>query len=98
MWPQLLMMILFLVGALFFLFLFINDIIQVAVNGILLYLIGLRTYVELTKYKRFEAYVWGFAVALVAVTLIGSLAPLWKLTTFVVVMFAVAQGLRFMRK
>ncbi len=98
MWPQILLMVGALVAILFFGFLFINDMVQIAVNGVILYLVGLRAYVELTKHKRVQEYIIGFAVALVVITLIGNLFPLWKLTTFVVVTFIAAQLMRFIVK
>jgi len=96
--PQILLMIGFLIAALFFLFLFIGDIIAVALNGVIIYLIGLRSYVEITKYKRFEQYFIAALAALFIIWLIGNMFPFWKITTAMILMFLIAQAMQLLRR
>ncbi|MBI4016169.1 MAG: hypothetical protein HY363_00575 [Candidatus Aenigmarchaeota archaeon] len=98
MFPQLLLMIGFLMAFFFFLFLFIGDIIAVVLNGVIIYLIGLRAYVEITKYKRFEQYFFALLGALFIVWLAGNLLPLWRITTAIILMFVIAQITKMIRK
>ncbi len=96
--PQLFLMIGFLIAFFFFLFLFIEDIIAVVLNGIIIYLIGLRAYVEIAKYKHFEQYFFSVIAALFIVWLAGNFLPLWRITTAIILTFVIAQIIRVLKK
>lgn len=81
----------FLITVLFVTLLFLQDIIAVILNGVVLYLIGLKAHADITKRHKTKEYLIAALIALILTTLVGHLFPLWKLTTFIILAFVVAQ-------
>lgn len=72
--------------------LFLVPLIEVTVNGIVLYLLFIRIYTEMTKYKRADLYVKCALVAGILMLLFGNYIPTWRITTWIFTTFALAHA------
>jgi len=98
MWLNFFVIIGLFVAFLFFLYLFLADLITVAINGVIIYLIGLRVYAEIKKSRKHaEDYLIGCVIAALLVVLIGTYFPFWQVTTFFVITFFATQLMRLLR-
>jgi len=98
MWPSILLVIGFIVVLGVMGILFLMPLIEVAINGILLYFLFLRMYTEITKYKRGEDYLISGVAAALILAITKNFLPLWWLTTGILLMFVIAQLYRSLRK
>ena len=98
MWLNFVIIIGFFVAFMFFLYLFIADVITVAINGVIIYLIGLRVYTEINKHKKLtEEYLVGCIISALLVALIGKLFPFWQVTTFIILAFFATKTLHLIK-
>lgn len=97
MWPAILVVIGFFLLFIMFLYVFLGDLVIITVNGIILYLILLRAFVELRKGKYAEYFV-GALVSLTFLSFWGNFFPVWKVTTFVFQMFLIAHIIQFFKR
>jgi|GEM_PF-2661655 len=70
--------------------LFLKPLVTVLANTIILYLLFLRVYTEIKKYKRAKIYITCAALSLLTVYLAGNFTPLWWITTAGILMFVLA--------
>lgn len=71
--------------------LFLAPLIEITVNGIILFLLFIRIHTELTKYRRGNLYLKaGIGAAIIMLLLGNIIAPLWRLTTWTIITFAIA--------
>ena len=93
MWPSIIALIVLLSFFILLGMVFLYDIITLILNGVIIYVIGLRTFAEIRKHhKLLNAYVVAGVVSLAVILFIGNFLPLWKFTTFLVLAFVLAQG------
>ena len=84
----------FIVIILFFVYLgwlFLLDVVDIFFNGIIIYVIGLRSYVEIITEKKIKAYVGGLLLGALLFKIMGPLFTLWGLTTWFLFSFLFAQ-------
>lgn len=84
-------LLLFLVFAFIIGYLFLMPAIVVASNVLILYLLFLRIYTEITKYKRAETYAYSFAAAALLLLIVKNFLPVWWITTCALLAFIIAQ-------
>ncbi|MBI4141011.1 hypothetical protein HY485_04205 [Candidatus Woesearchaeota archaeon] len=97
MWPSLaLILILMLVGLLIFA-VFLPVLIELALNGILLYLVGLRSWVEIKKGFENE-YIIAAILSVIALYSLGNQFPLWWVTSFAIQTFILSYVVRYFEK
>ncbi len=90
--PTIIGLVLFIVLIVLLGYIFTATIIEVILNGVLIYLIVLRAWTELVKKARTKEYIVGIAVALILYFIKGNVVPqLWAITTFLVITFIVAE-------
>lgn len=90
-----------LIGLALFLFLmlilgvlFAVTVVGIVVNGIVLYLLGVRILAEVNK-GWLKEYGWGAIIAFAAIALLGNVfGILWVVTTYVIFWFIAAQLVR----
>jgi len=70
--------------------LFLHDLVPLVVNGLLIYIGLLRSFVEI-KAGRNRAFVFGGCVAFALVFYFGTFFLLWNFTTFLVLTYIFAQ-------
>ncbi len=75
-----------------------QTILAIAINGVLIYLVGARGLSEINK-GRLTAYWWGIVIAIIIYVLAGNVFNfLWPFTTFIVIWFIAAQIMRLVLK
>lgn len=96
--PAIIGLILFIVLLVLIGFIFTQTVLTLALNGIIIYLIAIRMWVELKK-GRFKEYAIGGVVALVVYLFKGNLfSGLWKLTTFLIIWFIASEIIHYLMK
>lgn len=96
--PSIIGLLAFLLLLLVLGWMFALTVIEIFVNGIILYLLGVRTLREIDR-GLLREYGIGFVVALIVLAAGGNVFGfLWWLTTFVVMWFIVAQIARLVLK
>ena len=95
--PSIILILLLFVVFIMLLLAFLHDILIVLVNGIIIYLVGLRAVVEIKKRQEFE-YVIGAIVSALLISFFGNNFPLWAITTFVFQAFGIVQIIKLLKK
>ena len=90
--PSILALIAVIIFVIIMSVLFLKPLVSVLANTILLYLLFLRVYTEITKYKRANIYAVCAVLALLVVFLAGNFLPLWWITTAGLLMFVLAHA------
>ncbi|VVB81051.1 Uncharacterised protein [uncultured archaeon] len=85
--PAIIALIAFIIFVVILTVLFLKPLVVVLANTIILYLLFLRVYTEITKYKRAKIYTTTAIIALLIVYLLGNFLPLWWITTAGMLMF-----------
>jgi len=67
--------------------LFLVPVLQVLLNGVILYLLTIRIYTEVKKYNRADLYLKCVIAASIVLLLIGNFLPLWTITSLGLVTF-----------
>lgn len=73
---------------------FFIPLLELFINGILLYAVFLRSYVEIVKEKKQSFYLGGAVAAMIIYLLAGRFLSgvlVWGITTFIILAFAFAQ-------
>jgi hypothetical protein len=71
---------------------FTATIIELVLNGVLIYLILLRAWTELVRKARTKEYIIGAVAALLIYFIRGNIVPqLWAITTFLITAFIIAE-------
>lgn len=90
--PAIIGLILFILLLVLIGFIFTQTVITLLINGVLIYLILIRAWTELTKKGRTREYVIGAVVALILHLIKGNvISMLWPVTTFLVITFIIAE-------
>lgn len=97
MWPSIILTILLFVVFLLLFFAFVQDIIIVGVNLVIIYLAGLRSIVEIKKGRQAN-YVIGAIISAAIILFWQNFFPLWEITAFVLQTFVIAQIVSLIRK
>lgn len=98
MWPTIIGLFAFLFLVIIIGLLFAATILSLVVNGIIIYLVGLRSLREINK-GWLQEYGIGAVVALIILILSGNPLPiLWGVTTWLVLAFLIAQLVRLVKK
>jgi len=88
--PAILALIAFIIFVIILVVLFLKPLVVVLANTIILYLLFLRIYTEITKYKRANIYAITAIISLLIIYLLGNFLPLWWITTTGMLMFVLA--------
>ena len=75
-------------------FMFVLPILELAINGLILYVLFLRGHVEVWKEGKYSYYLAGAIISMIAYLFLGNfLKPLfvWSATTFLIIAFIFAQ-------
>ena len=70
------------------------DIILLAVNALILWMIALRSWAEIKEGKHY-LYLIGAIASVISILLAGNYLPFWHVTTFAVITFAIVQVVIF---
>ena len=97
MWPSILLILLLLLVWLILWVAFLPIFVVVGLNGLLLYLAGVRIWVELKKGREKE-YAVAAVLSLLASVSFRNWFPLWSITTFVVQTLLLSYVVRFFEK
>lgn len=90
--PTIIGLILFILLLVLIGFIFTQTVITLLINGVLIYLILIRAWTELTKKGRTREYIIGAVVALIIHLVKGNvISMLWPVTTFLVITFIIAE-------
>jgi uncharacterized membrane protein len=101
MWASLIALVVFAAFLFYLGYAFLIDVIQLIVNGFIIYVVGLRTFVELRRANKEVWYIYIFSaiIALAIVSLTGSFIPLiWAFTLFLVFTFLIKHGVMLAKK
>lgn len=88
-------LIVMIVFALYLGFVFFIPILELLINGILIYAMFLRSYTEIKKEKKHNFYIGGSLCAVAVFFISGNFLSkiyVWSFTTFLVLLFAFAQA------
>lgn len=96
MWPSIILLILLFTLFITLLFAFLNDIIIVLVNGIIIYFIWLQFAVEIKT--KWQDYAIAFVLSAIMLFSLNNMFPLWPITTFVLQAFVLAKIIKMFRK
>ncbi|MDO8660953.1 MAG: hypothetical protein Q7K43_03625 [Candidatus Woesearchaeota archaeon] len=78
---------------------YLQDIISLAINGLILYLLFLRIHAEIKKHKkRIEAYVIAGLISFFGIWFIGNPLPVWRITSIGIIGFALIQAYLLLKK
>ncbi len=85
--------IVFLIFLIYTIHIFFPAIVQITVNGILLWIIGTRGYIEIVKEKKEKYYAFGALIAAISLFFYGfrTWRSIWWITFFCLITFIVAQ-------
>ena len=75
-------------------YLFLTPVLELIINGIILYIIFLRANVEFTKEKKSYFYLGGATAAIIIYILSGNFLKnlhIWSATTFIIITFICSQ-------
>ena len=98
MWPSIIALVVLIVFLALLGIVFIWDIFALIINGIIIYVIGLRTFAEIRKHhKRLNVYVVTGVISLAVIMFWRNFLPLWKFTTFLILAFVLAQAYFFVQ-
>jgi hypothetical protein len=90
--PTIIGLVLFILLIVLLGYIFTATIIEVVLNGVLIYLILLRAWTELVRKARTKEYIIGAVAALLICFIRGNVVPqLWTMTTFLAITFIVAE-------
>lgn len=93
-WPPVLMIILLLAFLAWLGWAFFYDLVELFINGVIIYFIGLRANAEINEGK-LNLYMGSAVIGLAVIALAGNFLRgwhAWKFTTWVLLSFAVAQA------
>ena len=85
-------MILVILLVVIFTYIFFWNLVSLVLNLAAIYLVCMRAYFMWQK-KQVNHYVIGGAVSLVIVVIFGTISPLWKVTSFLVIAAVIAETL-----
>ncbi len=97
-WPSIIGLLAFLFLLIIIGLLFAETVFHIIINGIVIYLVGLRSLVEINK-GRLREYAFGLIIAIIIMYAVGNFIRLfWAFTTFLLVWFVSAQIVRIALK
>ncbi len=97
-WPSVVGLLAFLLLLIIIGVLFAKTVFHIIINGVVIYLVGLRSIVEINK-GLLKEYAFGLVIAIVVMYAVGNFVRLfWALTTFLLVWFVSAQLFRIALK
>ncbi len=97
-WPSIVGLLAFLLLLIIIGVLFAEIVFHIIINGIVIYLVGLRSLVEINK-GLLREYAFGLIIAIIIMYAAGNfISFLWAFTTFLLVWFVSAQLFRFALK
>jgi len=97
MWPSIILVILLFFVFTTLLIALLQDVIIVAINALIIYLIGLKAVVEIKK-REYLNYLIGCVVSIIFLFAFRNVLPLWPITTFVFQAFILAQVIKMFKK
>ena len=97
MWPSIILLLLLFFVFLMLFFAFAQDILIIAVNALIIYLVSLRSVVEIKKGYQWQ-YTAGAILSALILFLWTNIFPLWQVTTFVFQAFIIAQAVKLLKK
>lgn len=97
MWPSIILIIMLFIVFTTVLIALLQEVIIVAVNALIIYLIGLRAIVEIKKGEH-QNYLIGCMVSIIFLFAFRNVLPLWPITTFVFQAFVIAQLIKLFKK
>jgi hypothetical protein len=98
MWPALIGLAGFVLLVLIIGVLFAGVVFDLIINAIVIYLVGIRSVKELDK-GWLKEYAWGAVIGILILAFAGNVISfLWHFTTWLVIMFVVAQVIRYAQK
>ncbi len=80
---------------------FLLGILELFINGVLLYVIFLRAYTELVKEKKYNPYIAGAAIAMITYLILGNILSkilVWGPVTYIFEAFVFAQIVYYFHK
>lgn len=92
--PSIAVLVVFILLMVYLGFMFVLPILELAINGIILYVLFLRGQVEVWKEGKYGYYLAGAIISMIAYLFLGNfLKPLlvWGVTTFLIITFIFAQ-------
>lgn len=96
---EILVVITILLFALIVFLWFIQDIIAVIINGLILYILFLRISAGVVKYKnRRKLYLVSGLLSVLIVIFLGNPLPLWRITSAGLMSFVLVQAYLFLKK
>ncbi len=101
MWATIIVTIVFIVFLFYLGYSFLFNIIELILNGFIIYAVGLRTFVELNGAEKEIGYAYTFSaiIALGIVAITGSFLPfVWSFTIFLVLTFIIKHLMMYIRK
>lgn len=101
MWATIIVTIAFIVFLFYLGYSFLFNVIELVVNGFIIYAVGLRTFVELNGAEKEIGYAYTFSaiIALGIVAITGKFLPiLWSFTIFLVLTFMIKHLMMYVRK
>ncbi|GEM_PF-6861610 len=96
MWPSIILIVLLFTVFITLLFAFLQDIMIVLVNGVIIYLVGLKFTLEIKK--RWEDYAGSLILSALMLFSLNNIFPLWPITTLILQAFILAQVIKLFRK
>ena len=90
MWPFILALVAVIIFVIIMSVLFLKPLALVLANTIILYILFLRVYTEITKYERGNIYAACGAISLLTIYLTGNFLPIWWITTAGLMAFVLA--------
>jgi hypothetical protein len=98
MWPALIGLAGFVLLVLIIGILFAGMVFDLIINAVVIYLVGIRTVKEIDK-GWVKEYLWGAIIGILILGFAGNVIPLlWHFTTWLTIMFIVAQVIRYAQK
>jgi hypothetical protein len=97
-WPSIIGLVAFLLLVVIIGLLFAETVFRLLINGIVIYLVALRSLVEINK-GWLREYAFGLIIAVIIMYAAGNFVRLfWAFTTFILVWFVAAQIMRIALK
>ena len=95
--PSIVALIVFIIFVIYLIVIFYPPFILLLVNGVILWIIGTRGYVEIVSEGRDKYYAFGALIAAIFIVFygFGTWHSVWWVTVFCIVVFVVAQNYMF---
>lgn len=93
--PSIAALVVFVIFMAYLGWMFLFPLIELFINGMILYVLFLRSHVEVWKEGKYSYYLAGAIISMVAYLFLGNFLKdlfVWGITTFLVIAFIFAQG------